>query len=152
VINKLLNQYQKELRYDIQSAVRILNLILHFELGNNALLEYNAVSTYRFLYKSKRLYKMENIVLHFIRRKMPRIFNARQQKAAFIELRAEFLEIAKDQYESKAFEYFDYISWLDSKIDEKPFSEIIQKKFKEQMTTPIIENRIKEKRNKKEKK
>lgn len=146
IINKLLNQYQRELRYDIQSAVRILNLILHFELGNTALLEYNAVSTYRFLYKSKRLYKMENIVLHFIRRKMPKMFNQKQQRAAFIELRKEFEEISKDEYESKAFEYFDYISWLDSKIDERPFSEIVQEKFKEQSSKTIVKEKVKSKK------
>jgi hypothetical protein len=129
IINKLLNQYQKEVRYDFQSAIRILNLIVHFELGNTGLLEYNAISTYRFLYKSKRLYKMENIVLNFIKRKIPKIFNAKQQKAAFVELREEFLKISTDKYESKAFEYFDYISWLDSKIEGKPFAEIIQTKF-----------------------
>jgi hypothetical protein len=129
IINKLLNDYQKELRYDIQSAVRILNLVLHFELGNTRLLEYNAVSTYRFLYKSKRLYKMENIVLQFIRKKMPRIMNSKQQLQAFIELRNDFKQIADDEFESKAFEYFDYISWLDSKIEKKSFAEIVRQKF-----------------------
>lgn len=130
IINKLLNEYSKELRYDIQSAVRILNLILHFEFGNTALLEYNAISTYRFLYKSKRLYKLENIVLNFIRKKMPVIYDSRQQKQAFIELREEVLEIADHPYERKAFEYFDYISWLDSKIEERPFDKIVQEKFR----------------------
>lgn len=129
IINKLLNEYQKELRYDIQSAVKILNLILHFELGNTRLLEYNAISTYRFLYKSKRLYKMENIVLQFIRKKMPRIHTAKQQMKAFVELRNDFVEIADDEYESKAFEYFDYISWLDSKIEKKSFAEVVREKF-----------------------
>jgi hypothetical protein len=129
VLNKLLNDYQKELRYDIQSAVRILNLILHFELGNTRLLEYNAISTYRFLYKSKRLYKMENIVLQFIRKKMPKIYTAKQQQEAFIELRKDFTEIIKDEFESKAFEYFDYISWLDAKIERRSFSEVVKSKF-----------------------
>lgn len=136
IINKLLNDYQKELRYDIQSAVRILNLILHFELGNIRLLEYNAISTYRFLYKSRRLYKMENIVLQFIRRKMPRIHTAKQQMQAFIELRQEFIEISDDQFESKAFEYFDYISWLDSKIEKKSFAAIVNEKFKRNNPSP----------------
>jgi hypothetical protein len=129
IINKLLNDYQKELRYDIQSAVRILNLVLHFELGNIRLLESNAISTYRFLYKSKRLFKMENIVLQFIRKKMPRITNVKQQIQAFEELRNAFTGIVNDEYESKAFEYFDYISWLDSKIQHKSFAEVVREKF-----------------------
>jgi hypothetical protein len=129
IINKLMNEYQKELRYDIQSAVRILNLILHYELGNSRLLEYNAISAYRFLYKSKRLYKLENIVLNFIRKKMHHIYTPKDEVEAFIELRKEFVELSDDPYEKKAFEYFDYISWLDSRIEKKSFEEIAKEKF-----------------------
>jgi hypothetical protein len=129
IINRLLNEYQKELRYDIQSAVRILNLILHYELGNSRLLEYNAVSAYRFLYKSKRLYKLENIVLNFIRKKMHHIYTAKDEVEAFVELRKEFLELIDDPYEKKAFEYFDYISWFDSRIEKRSFEEIVKEKF-----------------------
>lgn len=72
---------------------------------------------------------MENIVLQFIRKKMPRIHTAKQQMKAFVELRNDFVEIADDEYESKAFEYFDYISWLDSKIEKKSFAEVVREKF-----------------------
>jgi len=130
IINQLQNRYQKELRYDIQCAVKILNLILHYELGSNLLLEHNAISTYRFLIKSKRLYKLENIVLDFIRKKMPSIYSPKDEIAAFKQLRTEFMELTPHPYESKAFEYFDYISWLDSKIEGKPFAEIVRRKFK----------------------
>ena len=131
VINKLLNEYQKELRYDIQCAARILNLILHYELGNSKLLEYNAVSAYRFLYKSKRLYQAENIVLNFIRKKMRYIYTSKDEMEAFIELRKELWELSDHPYEKKAFEYFDYISWLDSRIKKRPFEEIVKDKFQE---------------------
>jgi hypothetical protein len=129
IINKLLNEYQKELRYDIQSAVRILNLILHYELGNSRLLEYNAISAYRFLYKSKRLYKLENIILNFIRKKMHHIYTPKDEVEAFKELRAEFIPLLEDPYEKKAFEYFDYISWFDSRIEKRSFEEIVKEKF-----------------------
>jgi hypothetical protein len=131
IINKLLNEYQKELRYDIQSAVRILNLILHYELGNSRLLEYNAISAYRFLYKSKRLYKLENIVLDYIRKKMHHIYTPKDEVDAFIELRREFMELIDDPYEKKAFEYFDYISWFDSRIEKRSFEEIVKEKHKQ---------------------
>ncbi|MGZ3862203.1 MAG: hypothetical protein ACXVPE_04070 [Bacteroidia bacterium] len=134
VINKLLNEYQKELRQDIQSAVRILNLILHYELRNTTILEYNAVSTNRFLNKSKRLYTMETLVLNFIRKKMPDIFTKQDQMKAFTELRKEFVGLSQDPFEKKAFEYFDYISWADSKIENIPFEEVVKRKFSEKKT------------------
>jgi hypothetical protein len=132
IINRLLSDYQKELRYDIQSAVRILNLMLHYELGNESILESSALSTYRFLYKSKRLYKLENIVLNYIRKVMPGITTKAQQIEAFKVLRSQFQELIGDPYEAKAFEYFDYISWLDAKISGVSFEDVAKKKFKEQ--------------------
>lgn len=137
IINKLLNEYQKELRYDIQCAARILNLVLHYELRNTMLLEYNAVSTYRFLYKSKRLYKLETVVLNFIRRKMPDIYTEKEEIEAFKELRKEFMELSEHPYEKKAFEYFDYISWLDSKIEKEGFGDVIKKKFEAKKSSPL---------------
>ncbi len=134
IINILLNEYQKELRYDIQGAVRILNLILHYELRNDRLLEYNAISTYRFLNKSNRLYKLEKIVLDFIRKKMQHIYTPKDEREAFIELRKEFMKLTEDSYEKKAFEYFDFISWLDSHIEKKSFEEIVKKKFEMRAT------------------
>ncbi len=130
ILNQLLNEYQKELRYDVQSSVRILNLILHFELKNTQLLEYNAISAYRFLYKSNRLYKLEKVVLDYIRKKMHHIYTPKDQLEAFIELRKSFMELAEHPYEKKAFEYFDYISWLDSHIENRSFEEVVKEKFK----------------------
>lgn len=129
IINKLLNEYQKELRYDIQSAVRILNLILHYELENGRLLEYNSISAYRFLYKSKRLYKVEKVILDFIRKKMHQDYTPSDQKETFMALRNEFMALLEDPFEKKAFEYFDYISWADSHIEKKSFEEIVKEKF-----------------------
>ncbi|MFI5150199.1 MAG: hypothetical protein ACHQRM_10745 [Bacteroidia bacterium] len=131
IINQLLNKYEKELRYDLQGAIRIVNLILHYELKNTFLLEHIAVSTYRFLIKSKRLYKFENIVLNFIRRKMPDIYTPKDEILAFRELRKQIIELMADPYERKAFEYFDYISWLDSKIEGQTFEYIVKMKFQE---------------------
>src|SRR3989344_7190840 len=129
IINKLLNEYQKELRYDIQSAARILNLILHYELENGHLLEYNSISAYRFLYKSKRLYKLEKIILDFFRKKMHQNYTPQDQIESFVELRKQFIALTEDQYEKKAFEYFDYVSWLDAHIEKKSFEEVVKEKF-----------------------
>ena len=40
------------------------------------------------------------------------------------------LLLSKDPYESRAFEHFDFISWLESKIEKRPFVEIVREKAK----------------------
>ena len=46
----------------------------------------------------------------------------------FKDLKSEMIEIAKDPFEKTAFEYFDIISWLNSKIEKRSFAEIIKEK------------------------
>ncbi len=43
----------------------------------------------------------------------------------------QFKKLKTDPYEKGAFEYFDFISWLESKIENRPFAEIIKEKAKE---------------------
>lgn len=37
-------------------------------------------------------------------------------------------KLLKIPYESKALEYFDFVSWLESKIENRPFAEVVREK------------------------
>ena len=128
-LNKMINNAAlKNSRADLHCFAHIINLIVHFELGNLDLLEYIVKSTYRFLYKRNRLYKLESCILNFIRKKVPQIITNAKQVIAFHELKTELEEITRDPFEKKALEYFDFISWVESKIEDRPFAEIVQEK------------------------
>ena len=127
-LNKILNDGSLDRRVDLLCFARIMNLILHFELGDQEALEHITRSTYRFLYKRERLYKMETIILHFIRNKMPKMNSPKEFIEAFKELKKEFIKLSEDTFEKNVFEYFDFISWLESKIEKRSFSEIVKEK------------------------
>jgi len=127
-MNKLLNETTVEIREDIHCFARIFNLILHFELGNEDLLEYIVKSTYRFLFKRKRIYKMEGELLNFIRIKLPKVKSNSELIVAFEELKNKLITIFKDPFEQQALTYFDFISWLESKIQNRPFADIVKEK------------------------
>lgn len=126
-LNKILSKNQNEVRPDLLSFTHILNLIIHFELENIILLESIVKSTYRFLYKRKRLYKVENAVLSFIRKAFG-ISSKEKLKDNFVELYINLKEITKDPYEKIALEYFDLLSWLESKIENKKFADVVKSK------------------------
>ncbi len=128
-INRILNERHIGLREDLYANARMMNLVVHFELGNTDLLEYIVRSTYRYLYKRDRLYRFETALLNFIRRKLPGILNRDELIKAFKILKEELQEIIKDSSEQKALEYFDFISWLESKVEGKPFAEIVRRKY-----------------------
>ena len=128
-LNEVLNDPDPEISEDLHCFARILNLIIHYELQDEDLLEYIVRSTYRFLYKRNRLYKIESSVLNFLRRS-PSFDTPEKLTSAFKKLRSELILLQKDKYESRAFEFFDFISWLESKIEKRPFAEIVREKTK----------------------
>lgn len=121
-INRLLDEPDLKTREDLYSFGRILNLFIHYELGNDQLLEYIVKSTYRFLLKRKRLYKAESIVLKFLK-KYPN-FTDRQILKGFREMYTELSSLTENEFEARAFEYFDFISWLESKLENRDFEEV----------------------------
>lgn len=123
-LNEIINDNEQFLRDDIQSFARIIRLIILWEKGEQEMLPYAAVSTYRFLYKRKRLYKFENIVLQFIKDKLPHINTKVLQKEAFKELQLKMNSLFNDNFEKKVLEYFDFITWIESKINKKDFKQL----------------------------
>ena len=127
-LNKIINDTAVDVRGDIYCMARIVLLIVHYELGNEELLEYMEKSAHHYLDKKNRLYKVETAILDFIKRKLPKIVTGNERIAAFKELKTDLEEITKAPFEKKALEYFDFISWLESKIYNRPFAEIVKKK------------------------
>lgn len=103
-------------RADYESYLRILNLIIHFELKNYELLKYLLVSTYRFLYRRKKLFRLEMLVLDFIRR-LPEIKNNDDLTFNFRLFQKRLAELKNDNYEKNAFEYFDFLGWVNTKTN-----------------------------------
>jgi hypothetical protein len=73
-------------------------------------------STYRYLYKKEKLYKLETLILSFIR-KIPGMNDSESISKNLIILRERMIKLKNDPYERNAFEYFDFIKWVDSKIE-----------------------------------
>lgn len=117
-LNILLLHPLLPIRADLECFSRLLNLLIHFELGNYELLEHLLRSTYRFLYKRDRLYKLETLILNFLR-KTPNINSSESLLTQLRILRKEMLKLKNNPIEKKAFEYFDFIQWIDKKLSLK---------------------------------
>ena len=87
-------------------------------------------SMYRFLYKQQRLFKFEHTLIIFLKKQSTVYFNKKKLKTLFIDLMNQFRKLEKDPFEKNAFEYFDFISWLESKIENRPFAEVLKEKAK----------------------
>ncbi|MBI4930073.1 MAG: hypothetical protein HY841_04860 [Bacteroidetes bacterium] len=120
---------------NIQSYLRIFYLLVNYEAGKTDLLPYLIQSVYRFLKKKEQLYKFETLLLHFLRNELPKVnpetsSGKKELILAFQKLKNKITPLAKEPYEKNAFEYFDYVTWLDSKIQNCPFAEMLKEKAK----------------------
>ena len=126
-LNKILTENKDDYTLDLICGARILFLIIHIELGNDDLLEYAAQSTHRYLTARKRKYKVESIFLDLLNI----ILNPSRKKEMITllgEILVQFKQLKSDPYEQGAFELFDYISWIESKIENRPFADIVKDK------------------------
>ena len=125
-LNVIMNNPTIPLKEDIQSYARFLSLIVHYELGNDDLIYFQIKSTYRFMLKLKNLQKVHQAIFRFLRRSI--YIDRDTLIPSFENLRDEFVEITKDKYERRPLLYLDMISWLESKIFNRPVEEIIREK------------------------
>lgn len=131
-LNKIYNEKEIDLRADIYSFTRILLLVCHFELGNDYLVESNIRSTYRYFRKKGELSQYQKYILNFLR-DLFSDFSDRNLKKQFVDLKKQMLRLESNKYERRAFLYFDIISWLESKIENKSVQEIIKEKARKKI-------------------
>lgn len=118
-INLLLNT---ELQHTLKSFpvhVRLMNILIHSELGNTLVLPSLIRNTYRFMVKQELNFEIEQILLNFFRRVLNRISPNTLLKE-FKTLHTKFQRASQNEYEKKALQYFfDYIYWLEIKLKMK---------------------------------
>ena len=116
-----------DLRYDIQCYARLLHLMSHYELDNFDIIESLIKSVNRFMKKMETLTKMDEELFKFLRSSTNIPRQKRKEKLqVFLE---KIKQLQKIRFETRAFAYLDILSWVESKVYEKPMSQIIHEKY-----------------------
>ncbi|WP_298882290.1 hypothetical protein [uncultured Polaribacter sp.] len=111
---------------DLQCFARILNLIAHYECGLDYDLERQFLDTYKFLLKMENLQEVQKVFLESIR-DLSDVF-PHEIKNEFKKIHTKLKVFENHPYEKRAFLYLDILSWLESKIQNKPIALIIKEK------------------------
>ena len=127
-LQKIINNHT-DLRDDLQCYARLVHLLAHYELGNTEIMESLVRSVYRFMAKMDNLTVVEEEMLKFLRNSFD--VPAKRIKPELEKLLNKIKHLEKNRFETRAFAYLDIISWLESKVYEKPMSVIIYDKYKQ---------------------
>jgi hypothetical protein len=99
----------------------------HYELGNYDIIEYLIKSVYRFMAKMENLTVVEEEIFKFLRTSFD--VSPRKLKPELEKFLLKIKQFEKSRFETRAFAYLDVISWVESKVYEKPMSKIINDKY-----------------------
>ena len=124
-LNKIINTNYEDLRQDIIRISKLINLIVHFELGNDDLLSYIYKSSARFFNQHEKQYQFESVFLDYFK-KIALSKRDGKQKETYVKFKEELEKVFKDKYEKNALEYFNFYAWLDSKIHNISFADAIK--------------------------
>ncbi len=127
-LQKIINDTSADLRIDLQSYARLMHMLAHYELGNDDIIESLIKSVYRFMAKMKNLTVVEEEMFRFIRHSFG--VSPRKMKPELEKFLHKIKHLEKDRFETRAFAYLDIISWVESKVYEKPMAEIIHEKYR----------------------
>jgi hypothetical protein len=123
-ISKILNLSGLDKKQDIYCFAQIINLILHFELNNLRFLPYALNSTKRYLKDRNRMYKFEELFLKVIGKISKTDLNKFDIEEILTPFGKELFELKKDHFEQIVFDYFDFATWVKSKVEGKSFREL----------------------------
>ena len=116
-----------DLRSDLQCYARLLHLLSHYELGNFGLMEPLTKSVFRFMAKMENLTVIEEEIFRFLRNSLQLSrHKVRQELELFLQ---KIKHLEKNRFETRAFAYLDIISWVESKVFNKPMSDVIYEKY-----------------------
>ncbi|KIC92064.1 hypothetical protein HY58_00360 [Flavihumibacter sp. ZG627] len=126
-LQKIINDTSANLRIDLQSYARLMHMMAHYELGNDDIMESQIKSVYRFMAKMKNLTVVEEEMFRFIRHSFG--LSPRKLKPELEKFLQKIKHLEKNRFETRAFAYLDIISWVESKVFEKPMNQVINEKY-----------------------
>jgi len=127
-LNKIIQNKDLKMREDLLCYTRVLDLVAHYESGQDQNIDELIKSTYKFLLKMDNLYEVQKKMIKFLRN-LTSLYPS-ELKNAFIKLHKELKEFEDHPYEKRAFLYLDIISWLESNIEGIPVEDVVKRKTK----------------------
>ncbi len=116
-----------DMRIDLQCYARLLHLMAHFEMGNDAIIESLIKSVFRFMSRMENLTAVEEEMFKFLKNNVYE--SAEKLKPGLKKLLQQIKQFEKNRFETRVFSYLDIISWVESKVYEKPMSTIVHEKY-----------------------
>jgi hypothetical protein len=126
--NLLLNEISVDRTEDQYCFALIFHLLLHYELNNASVMPSALRSLERYLDTRERKFKFEKTFVTFVKNSLNAIPSTKEQAPALASFSKAIANIQDDPYEKTALEYFDFQSWAEAKLSNRPVTDVLKEK------------------------
>ena len=109
-------------------TARLINLLILAELGDYSFFENEINSIKRNIHYEKHIYRTEKLLFRFVM-SYPLPSYQKAQNKLWMQFQKEIEKIREDKYEKQLLKTFDILSWVESKLTNRPFAEILEENY-----------------------
>ena len=125
-LNKIISDKSFLSPPDTFSMAKLLSMLAHLEVKDYDHIEYCLKPTSNFLVRNEKFHLLEKALLEFFST-LIHPEKRRKMKELYLQLQKELEMIAKHPTQKNALHYFDFLSWVRSKIDQTTMEEAVKK-------------------------
>ena len=125
-LNKILHDRRSKPRQNVKRFARILELVLHYELENDRVLDYLYRSTYRSLRRKGVLDPFEETILKFMK-DLPFVATKKEKEKKFREFREALGDLIVKEQKPLGLE--EIYLWVEAKVKNQTFIETMKARY-----------------------
>lgn len=129
-VNFIRNHISLTIRPDLERFLSIFYIIIHYEMKHADLLPHLINSAQRFLNKDGNASRFETILMAFFRTSIVKGISGEKLNESFRKLKRDLTPISEDINEKHAFQFFDYLGWIESNLQKVPLADIVKSKIR----------------------
>lgn len=111
--------------YPLYRTIRLVNLIIQYEIGNYDLIRIETRSIKREISKNKKAYQVEHLMLNFLNKQKSEMLLGERNKM-WQKLEPILSELRHDVFEMQILKLFDFTAWIESKLCKVSLQEVLK--------------------------
>lgn len=116
---ELVNNNARGYRGDLESVARLLGILIYYEQGKQTLLETSLDAAYQYARTKDFLFQFIRQFINFFKHKIISAVDKQEELEHFKAFKTQILAFFEEHPEErKVLVYFNFIAWLDSKIEQ----------------------------------
>ncbi|MBI2270170.1 MAG: hypothetical protein HYU69_07415 [Bacteroidetes bacterium] len=137
-IQGIINKPVKGLWSHLQLYAKLMEVLMLYELKEFDLIPYRIRSLQKFLKQSDKDFLIEDKILLCIRDQLTDKISDNDRQQLYKNLKQEIINLKKNPKKDAIPAYFNFVVWLESKVENKPFADLLRKRAKQKNNLPPL--------------